>query len=100
MNTNRSNTGWLVAGILAIVVVVLLFIMWRQWDREQHDLGNVINEGQEDIASARAEIREKCTGPAGVNARDCQDALNEVSDIIREFSDDLADATTSDSMKP
>ncbi len=94
MDTNRSNTGWIVSGVLAVVIVVLLFMMWQQWDRKQKDLDTVLDNGQEQIMDQRARIAALCNGPQGMQAPACQDALDDLADVLREFRDDLDDATT------
>ncbi len=99
MNTD-SRTGWIVAGVLAVVVVILLGVMWKwNYDRE-HDVGYVLDRGGSKIMEIRAEIAEKCQGEAPFEQADCQDSLEELSDILREFTDDLEDinnaSTTTD----
>jgi hypothetical protein len=94
MDTNRTNTGWIVSGVLAVVIVILLLMMWQQWDADQRDLNTVLDEGQENIMDSRARIALLCNGPEGTRAPDCQDALEELADILRDFRDDLDNATT------
>lgn len=94
MDTNRNNTGWIVSGVLAVVIAILLFMMWQQWDRGQKDLATVLDEGQENIMDSRARIAALCNGPQGTAAPACQDALDDLADILRDFRDDLDNATT------
>ncbi len=90
MNGN-SKTGWIIAGILAIVVVIMLFMMWN--DANTKDLGNVLEEGRTSIIDMRAEVEKKCQGPEA-NEAECQDALEELSEVLQEFSEDVNEAST------
>lgn len=90
MNGN-SKTGWIIAGILAVVVVIMLFMMWN--DANNKDLGNVLEEGRTSIIDMRAEIEKKCQGPEA-NERECQDALADLSDVLEDFSEDVNEAST------
>lgn len=93
MNTNgNAKTGWIVAGILAIVVIVLAWMMWS--NENQKDLGTVLEEGRADIVTVRAEIQENCRGPQADEAK-CQASLADLAEILNEFSDDVEDADTS-----
>lgn len=94
MNEQQNNTGWIVAGVLAIVIVILLVMMWQQWDRGEQNLGAVLEEGQENLVDARAAIAQKCSGPQGTASPGCQDALDNLRDILEEFSEDLDTAST------
>ncbi len=87
--------GWKVAtGVLVVVVIILLAMMWREWDMQQHDLGHVLQQGKEDVTEARNEIAVKCRGPQA-NEAACQASLKELADILKEFSKDVSAATTS-----
>ncbi len=87
----KNNTGWIVAGVLAVIVVVLMGLMWNA--SRTPDLDTVLNEGYEDIATIRAKMQIKCEGPAR-NDAECEAALEELADILREFGEDLSAAST------
>ncbi len=89
MNQN-SRMPWILAGLLllSLVVVSVLLLQTRR------DLKDVLAEGRGDITSQRDEIARKCTGD-DVNEDECNRALGELADILREFNADLtASATT------
>jgi len=87
--------GWKVAtGALVVLVVILLAMMWAQWSKQEHSLDNVLQEGKEDVVEARAAIEMKCRGPQA-DEDDCQDALKDLADILKEFSKDVNAASTS-----
>lgn len=90
----NSRSGWILSGILGIIVVVLLIILMGYWNADDRELGNVLEQGEANLAEVRAEVGEKCTGPQGTNSTACQDALDELSDVLQEFSEDLETATT------
>lgn len=90
----KTQNGWKTAtGVLVVVVIILLVMMWNAWDREQHDLGHVLQAGKEDVTAARADIQEKCRGPQADEAA-CQRSLDALADILKEFSKDVNAATT------
>ncbi len=96
MEPNAQN-GWKIAtGVLALVVVILLAMMWSAWSMEQKSLDHVLEEGKEDVVEARAAIEMKCRGPQA-NEAQCQDALEDLADILKEFSKDVNAASTSGS---
>lgn len=95
MDTQQNNAGWIVSAVLAVVIVILLAMMWQQWDKQQHQIGQVLENGQDNIAAARMEISDKCNGPKGADAQECKDAINKMSDIVAEFSKNIANSTTS-----
>lgn len=89
--------GWKMAtGLLVLVVIVLLFMMWQQWDKEQHNLGFVLQEGKENVTMARDDVQAKCEGPQA-NQADCKAALDGLASILKEFSKDVNAATSSPS---
>lgn len=90
MNGN-SKTGWIIAGILAVVVVIMLFMMWNH--NNSKDLGNVLEEGRTSIIDMRAEIEKKCEGPQA-NEQECQDALDDLAEVLEDFSEDVDKAST------
>ena len=96
MNGN-TKTGWIIAGILALVVIIMLFMMWN--DANTKDLDNVLEDGRTSLIDIRAEIEKKCEGP-DVNEDECQDALKELSEVLSEFSEDVSEASTSTAPMP
>lgn len=85
------KSGWVVAGILAVALVIMLFMMWD--GANSKDLNNVLEEGRTSIIDMRAEIEKKCEGPEP-NEAECQDALDDLAEVLREFSKDVNDAST------
>jgi hypothetical protein len=93
MDEKNTHTGWIVAGVLAVVVVALGGILWNAAQTREKDLDEVLTEGYEDIAKVRAEVQIKCEGPAR-NDAECERALDELANILRDFGKDLNEATT------
>lgn len=91
MNQN-SKTGWIIAGLLAIVLIIVLVMMWN--GSHNKDLGNVLEEGRTNLIDVRAEIEKKCQGPE-MNQKDCQAALDDLEDVLKDFKKDVNTATTS-----
>lgn len=87
----KTNTGWIVAGVLAVALIIMGVVMWGDWKRET-DVGYVLKEGQEDIVRARSDIERECA--ADKNSAGCQEALDELAELLREFGRDLDYATT------
>lgn len=96
---SKTNTGWVVAGVLAVAVVLLAGIMWYQWEAKQNKLDNVLTEGYEEIATVRAEVQIQCQGPAR-NDAECERALNELAEILRDFGEDLSETEPAGSGAP
>jgi len=91
MNTKKQLTiAWTVAGILAILFLVALYFAMNP----QKSLGTVLQEGREDISEQRDRIKESCEGTDAASQADCQDELDELADILREFSRDIERATS------
>ncbi len=102
MNMNSARTAWAVAAVLGVIVIILLAVMAKgQHDREQ-DPDYVLDRGGSRIAEVRAEIAEKCEGADPYDQADCQDALEELSDVLGDFTEDLRrlNATTSTTTAP
>lgn len=91
MNGN-TKTGWIIAGILAVVVIIMLFMMWNDANSPD-ELSNVLEEGRTSIIDLRAEIEKKCQGPEA-NEAQCQDALDDLAEVLAEFSEDIEAAST------
>ncbi len=89
MNMNSVRTAWTVAAVLGVIVIILVVIMAKgQHDRER-DPDFVLDRGGSRIAEIRAEIAEKCEGEKPYEQADCQDTLEELSDILTDFTEDL-----------
>lgn len=93
MESNTAKNWKIATGVLVVLVVILLAMMWQQWDRDQHDLGHVLQQGKEDVTEARNDINKKCRGPEADETA-CQAALSELAGILKEFSKDVNAATT------
>lgn len=95
MDSNNTNgTGWKVAtGILAVLVLILLGMMWSSWNRNQHDLENVLEKGRDNIITMRAEVAMNCEG-AKANEVKCEKSLSDLEDLLREFSKDIEQASS------
>lgn len=78
--------------VLAVAVIILLIMLWGDWN-SSHNLGTVLNNGQNDITTVRDRVQADCRGPDANEAR-CQESLSELADILREFSANLSTATT------
>jgi hypothetical protein len=99
MDEKNTHTGWIVAGVLTVVVVALGGVLWNAAQTREKGLDEVLTEGYEDIAKVRAEVQIKCEGPASSDA-ECERALDELANILRDFGEDLNEAsTTKDSMR-
>ena len=89
MDTRESNLAWIIAGILFVLLIVVGYL----WYSNTHDLDNVLMEGSEDIGYWREQIAEHCRGPEA-DAEQCEEDMEELSDLIREFSADIDAAAT------
>lgn len=91
MDTKKQLTiAWVIAGILAIGLIVALVALMNQ----QKDLGTVLEEGREDLTEQRVRIAEACENEDVASQARCQDALDELSDILTDFSRDIDRATS------
>ena len=89
MDMNNARTAWTVAAVLGVIVIILVVVMAKgQHDRER-DPDFVLDRGGSRIAEIRAEIAETCAGDKPYEQADCQDTLEELSDILKDFTDDL-----------
>lgn len=82
--------AWTVAGVLAVIVIILLAFMIYDWNQRRNDLGYVIDEGTSNIAEQREVIRARCSDD--LTSAACQDALADLSDILEDFSRDFSRA--------
>jgi hypothetical protein len=91
MDTKKQLTiAWTVAGILAVLLIISLYFVMNP----KKDLGTVLQEGKEDISAQRDRIAESCNGTDEQSREDCQKELDELADILRDFSNDIRRATT------
>lgn len=86
---HSAKTAWAVAAVLGIVVIILLAIMAKGHYERENDPDFVLDRGGSQIAEVRKEIAEKCAGENPYEQKDCQDTLDELSDILTEFTEDL-----------
>jgi hypothetical protein len=89
MNQNEKNTAWIVAGIL----LVLLIIVGYLWISTKADLNTVLENGKQSIAAQRDQIAKDCQGP-DANQNACQSDLAQLSDILKDFSANIQQAST------
>ena len=86
----KLTLAWTVAGILAVLLVISLFFLMNR----EKDLGTVLQEGKEDVSAQRDRVAEACNGTDEESAKDCNEELDELADILREFSRDIEKATS------
>ncbi|HEX2792273.1 MAG TPA: hypothetical protein VHO23_00960 [Candidatus Paceibacterota bacterium] len=92
MDTNKKmKMAWAAAGVLAVLLIVVTFL----WIRAQNDLDRVLDNGREDIEAARDRIDAACEGPDASSNAECREALDDLADVLRDFSQNLEDATSS-----
>jgi len=89
MDTRESNLAWIIAGILFVLLIVVGYL----WYSNTHDLDNVLEDGQEDIGYYRDEIAKHCRGPEA-DEEQCAEDMEDLSDLLREFSEDIDAAAT------
>lgn len=90
MNTkNKLTLAWTVAGILAILLIIALYFVMNP----KKGLETVLQEGKEDITQQRGRIAEACEG-TNADQNDCKNELDELADILRDFSRDIDKATS------
>lgn len=91
MDTKKQLTiAWVIAGILAVGLIIALVALMNQ----KKDLGTVLQEGREDLTEQRDRIAEACQSEDAASQRRCQNELDELSDILRDFSRDIDRATS------
>ncbi len=91
MDTKKQLTiAWTVAGILAVLLLISLYFVMNP----KKDLGTVLQNGKEDISEQRNRIRESCNGTDTKSREECQRDLDELTNILRDFSKDIRRATS------
>lgn len=88
MDTKEARTAWIVAGVLAILLVIAVVL----WVNAKRDLDAVLTEGREDITQVRDRIAVDCRASDTASQERCQDHLEDLADILREFSEDIENA--------
>jgi len=91
METKKQLTiAWTVAGILAVLLLIALYFVMNP----EKSLDTVLQEGKEDISAQRDRIEESCSGTDAASQEKCQDDLDELADILRDFSKDIEKASS------
>lgn len=94
MNQN-AGMAWTVAGVLAVIVVILLAVMAVRWhDAQPKDLSQVLQNGKEDITQVRDQIRKDCAATDDSSKKKCEQDKKDLADILKEFSADVSNSTT------
>lgn len=88
MDTKESRTAWIIAGVLAVLLVIAVVF----WMNTQKDLDAVLTEGREDITVVRDRIAVDCRATDTASQERCQDHLEDLADILEEFSEDVEEA--------
>ncbi|MEJ0053877.1 MAG: hypothetical protein WDN10_04110 [bacterium] len=89
MDRQDATTAWIVAGVLAVLLVVALYF----WISTRNDLATVLESGKHNIAAQRDQIREDCDGtPAKKEA--CSQDLADLAAILHDFSVNVETAAT------
>ncbi len=81
---------------LAVVLAIALVCVVVLWINAKNDLGNVTEDFQGGVAEYRAEIAEKCTFTATTTQterRECEELLEEFSDVLRDYRNVFIDMT-------
>lgn len=90
MNTKKQLTiAWSICAVLAIALIAALVVIMDQ----KKDLSTVLEEGSSTITEQRDRIAAVCEGTDTESQNRCQDELNRMANILREFSRDLQRAT-------
>lgn len=85
MGNNQSTTYQWIAGILAII----LLVVGVSWLLSEPDYEEVTDDFNENLISYRAKIAEECKVTATTTAaqkQKCNDTLDELEDILSDFS--------------
>ena len=91
MDTKKQLTlAWTVAGILAVLLIIAVYFAMNP----KKDLATVLQEGKEDISVQRDQIAMHCSGTDDASKKACQEDLDELTDILKEFSKDIKKASS------
>ncbi len=86
----KLTLAWTIAGILAVLLVISVYFVMNP----KKDLATVLQEGKEDISAQRDQIRLNCSGTDGTSKAKCQADLDELTEILKEFSKDIKKASS------
>lgn len=85
------NNHKILIGVMALVIIVLAWL----WIGARNDLDNVLSRLGDDSAQSKALIAEKCN-PLTINdpekRSECQDAINEYSETLKDYQQKVAEA--------
>lgn len=95
--THQTRTAWTVAGILAVIVIILLGVIGYGWYERKNNLGYVLEDGQNAVMSQRQLIRETCSSELGAASAECQAAIQELANFLIEFRAELSQIQTATS---
>lgn len=96
MDKKESRTAWIIAGVLAVLLVIAVVF----WMSAKKDLDAVLTEGQEDITVLRDRIAVDCRATDQDSRERCQDHLEDLEDILVEFSEDVEEASETSTTTP
>ncbi|KND46995.1 MAG: hypothetical protein AB199_01005 [Parcubacteria bacterium C7867-004] len=97
MDTKKQLTlAWTVAGILAVLLVISVYFIMNP----KRDLDTVLQDGKEEIAAQRDEIRKNCANTDDLSKKRCQKDLDELADILKDFSKDITKASSTVTIPP
>jgi len=85
---NKLTLAWTVAGILAALLAITLFFLMNP----EKSLDTVLQEGKADVTEQRDVVAEACDG---TDKSACDRELEELADILKEFSVNIDKATSS-----
>jgi hypothetical protein len=81
---------------LAIVLAIALLCVVVLWINARNDLGRVTQDFRGGVEDYRAEIAETCTFTATTTQnerRECEELLEEFSDVLRDYRNIFVDMT-------
>ncbi len=79
--TSKLRTAWIVAGILA----VLLIIMTALWARSS----GAFTLDAKDLAAERNKVNQACDSGESLTTPECQDALESLTKLLKSFENKL-----------
>ena len=96
MDRQEARTAWIIAGILAVLLVIAVIF----WMNAKKDLDTVLAEGQADIGAMRDKIAVDCHASDADSKKRCQEDLDDLSSILTEFSKNLDKAAPEGTTSP